>query len=149
VPIEVDTVYCYGTLYHLERPKDAIVWMSRCARRMLLLETCVAAGAGDAVYPFFEPAGDPENAITGRGCRPTRSWVRRELGAHFRHVYVPITQPWHEEFPLDWSRPELADQALVRAVFVASHDPLINRILSEGLPTTQVRETDGCGGEER
>jgi ubiquinone/menaquinone biosynthesis C-methylase UbiE len=138
--IEVDVVYCYGTLYHLERPAGAIAWMARCANEMLLLETCVAAGEHDDLYPAFEPPGDPENAVAGRGCRPTRNWVRRELAKHFSHVYVPMTQPWHEEFPLDWSRPELADQALIRAVFVASRQPLANGMLTEELPTRQVHE---------
>ncbi len=139
-PIEADIVYCYGTLYHLERPANAIAWMARCAGSMLLLETCVAAGEQDDLYPFFEPPGDPENAVTGRGCRPTRSWMRRELATHFSHVYVPRTQPWHEEFPLDWSRPELDEEALIRAIFVASHHSLANPMLTEELPMKQVHE---------
>jgi hypothetical protein len=139
-PIEADIVYCYGTLYHLQDPAAAIAWMARCASRMLVMETCVAAGDAVGVYSFDEQAGNPENAVTGRGCRPTRRWVRCELAASFSHVYVPITQPWHEEFPLDWSRRELADQALIRAVFVASHQPMVNHMLTEDLPTLQVRE---------
>ncbi len=139
-PIEVDIVYCYGLLYHLERPASAISWMAGCARKMLLLETCVAAGEQDAVYPFFETAEDPDNAVTGRGCRPTRSWVRRELASHFPHVYLPLTQPWHEEFPLDWSLPELAEQPLIRSVFVASREPLANALLTEDIRMNQVRE---------
>jgi hypothetical protein len=138
--IDVDIVYCYGTLYHLEHPGIAIAWMARCARRMLLLETCVAAGEADQLYPFDEPAGDPENAASGRGCRPTRSWLRRELAAGFSHVYVPLTQPWHEEFPLDWTRPELASQPLIRTVFVATHRAIANPMLTEELPMTQVHE---------
>jgi hypothetical protein len=139
-PIEVDVVYCYGTLYHLRRPAEAIAWMAGCAGRMLLIETCVAAGESDQLYPFDEDAGMPENAVSGHGCRPTRSWVRRELTTHFAHVYVPLTQPWHEEFPLDWSRPELLEQPLIRAVFVASRQALVNPLLSEELPMRQVRE---------
>jgi hypothetical protein len=139
-PIEVDVVYCYGTLYHLQRPAEAIAWMARCAGTMLLMETCVAAGESDRLYPFDEDAGMPENAASGHGCRPTRSWVRRELTAHFSHVYVPRTQPWHEEFPLDWSRPELLEQPLIRAVFVASRQALANSLLSEDLPVRQVHE---------
>lgn len=141
-PIEVDTVYCYGVLYHLERPAAAIEWMARCAQSLLLLETCVSAASAEEVYPFFETAADPENAVTGRGCRPTRSWVRRELSKQFPHVYMPLTQPWHEEFPLDWSLPELDQKPLIRAVFIASRAPLVNDLLSEELPSRQVRELD-------
>ena len=138
-PISVDIVYCYGVLYHLERPGPAIAWMTDCAGSMLLLETCVAAGDNDDVYPFFETAEDPDNAVTGRGCRPTRSWVRRELAVGFPHVYLPLTQPWHEEFPLDWSQPELAEKSLIRAVFIASDKPLDNRLFTEEIPVKQTR----------
>jgi hypothetical protein len=139
-PIEADIVYCYGTLYHLERPAGAIAWMARCARRMLLLETCVAAGTDERLSPFSERAGSPENAIDGHGCRPTRAWVQARLAESFPHVYVPITQPWHEEFPLDWSRPELAEKSLIRAVFIGSYQAIDNPLLSEELPTRQVHE---------
>jgi Methyltransferase domain len=139
-PFSAGVVYCYGVLYHLERPSAAIEWMARCAQSMLLLETCVSAAAGDDIYPFFEAPADPENAITGRGCRPTRRWVLRELASHFPHVYIPVTQPWHVEFPLDWSLPELEDESLIRAVFIASRGPLSNGLLTEELPVTQVRE---------
>jgi hypothetical protein len=139
-PIEVDIVYCYGTLYHLERPAAAIAWMARSARKMLLIESCVAGGDGDEVYPFVERAGEPDNALAGRGCRPTRRWLRRELLDHFSHVYTPVTQPWHEEFPLDWSRPELEREQLIRAVFVASRQHIDNPLLTEALPVRQTRE---------
>jgi SAM-dependent methyltransferase len=137
--IEVDVVYCYGTLYHLDDPAAAIEWMSRCSREMLLIETCVAYGQAEAVYPFQERAGKPDDALSGTGCRPTRSWVRSRLAACFEHVYVPVSQPWHEEFPVDWSRPELADESLIRAVFVASKKALSSDLLTEELPMRQVR----------
>jgi hypothetical protein len=138
--IEVDIVYCYGTLYHLQRPAEAIAWMARCAKRLLLMETCVAAGEEDRLYPFDEQPGAPENAASGHGCRPTRSWVRRELAGSFAHVYMPLTQPAHEEFPLDWSRSELVGQQLIRAVFIASREPIVSRVLSESIPLQQLRE---------
>jgi Methyltransferase domain len=138
--IEVDIVYCYGTLYHLSRPAQAITWMARCALRMLLIETCVGPGRRAEVTPFYERAGDPENAATGQGCRPTRSWVRRELAAHFPYVYLPLTQPFHEEFPLDWTRPDLATRSLTRAVFVASRRPIANPVLTNVLPLQQVHD---------
>jgi hypothetical protein len=137
-PIEADIVYCYGVLYHLERPSTAIAYMADCAKKLLLLETCVAFGDRDEVLPFEERAGDPDNAVTGHGCRPTRSWVRRELATHFEHVYVPLSQPWHEEFPLNWSSPELEGNSLIRSVFIASRTPLTNDLLLDGLPDKQV-----------
>ena len=32
-----------------------------------------------------------------------RQWIFHELCRHFAHVYMPSTQPWHREFPLDWT----------------------------------------------
>jgi hypothetical protein len=139
-PIPVEIVYCYGTLYHLERPAEAIRWMGRCATTLLLLETCVAAGEDERLYTFDDNVDKPDDAVRGHGCRPTRSWVRRELiGAGFAHVYLPITQPWHEEFPLDWTLSKLADRSFVRGVFVASREPIANPLLIEALPVVQTR----------
>jgi hypothetical protein len=146
-PIEVDVVYSYGTLYHLEHPVEAIAWLGRCARELLVLETCVAAGEHAELHRFEERPGDPENAIRGHGCRPTRSWVSGELAKAFAYVYLPVTQPWHEEFPLDWSQPELIGRPLIRSVFVASRGPLGNRALSDAIPIKQVREISEWTGE--
>lgn len=134
-----DIVYCYGTLYHLARPAQAIAWMARCAKRLLLIETCVAYGDSEQVHPFEEEMGQPDNAIAGHGCRPTRAWVRRELGRNLPYVYCTVTQPWHEEFPLDWADPELARNPLIRAVFVASREALTIPTLTESIPALQLR----------
>jgi hypothetical protein len=142
-PIGADIVYCYGVLYHLQRPREAIAWMSQCTKSLLLLETCVDPGAGEQLHSFEEVIGEPENAVNGKGCRPTRGWVRRELAACFQHVYVPLTQPRHEEFPTDWSSADLAGQPLIRSTFVASRRPLVNPRLTEGLPLRQTRQGDG------
>jgi len=138
-PEVVDIVYCYGTLYHLERPAEAIAWTARCAKKLLLVETCVAFGETDEIHPFGEQAGQPDNAVAGHGCRPTRAWVRRELSTSFPHVHCTVTQPWHEEFPLDWSNADLAGRPLIRAVFVASRSVLDNPMLVESIPVRQVR----------
>jgi hypothetical protein len=58
-PITAEVVYCYGVLYHLERIREAIGWMSRCARRPLLIETCVSAKEGAELYSFDEVSGSP------------------------------------------------------------------------------------------
>jgi hypothetical protein len=136
--IQAEIVYCYGTLYHLNYPGAAIRWMTRCAQEMLLIETCVAAGQDDELRPFDEVAASPDNAVSGHGCRPTRAWVRRELRRGFAHVYMPVTQPWHDEFPVDWTQAELTHSPLIRAVFIASHQPLDNHLLTEELPMIQV-----------
>jgi hypothetical protein len=139
-PIPAQVVYCYGLLYHLEHPAEAIRWMERCASEVLLLETCVAAGEDERLYTFEDEVEKPDDAVHGHGCRPTRGWVRRELeSAGFAYVYLPVTQPWHEEFPLDWTRSELAQRSLIRSVFVASREPIANPLLVEALPAVQTR----------
>jgi 2-polyprenyl-3-methyl-5-hydroxy-6-metoxy-1,4-benzoquinol methylase len=41
-----DVVHCYGLLYHLRTPKEALAFLARQARGLLLLETCVSFGEG-------------------------------------------------------------------------------------------------------
>lgn len=132
-----DLVVCYGLLYHLREPVKALDFMSAACRGALLLETCVSPGPGEHLNPVDEDAHDVTQSVTGRGCRPTRAWVLSKLLARFPHVYVPRTQPSHEEFPLDWSAPRPQGR-LTRAVFVASCSPINNPMLLAELPTLQL-----------
>jgi FkbM family methyltransferase len=133
-----DIVYCYGLLYHLKNPVEAIEFMSRCCQKMLLLETCVSFGDEESVNPCAEVAESPSQAISGQGCRPTRKWVYNQLKRHFEFVYMPITQPHHEEFPIEWSLPP-STAILTRSVFIASRQPLDNQVLIEDIPMKQKR----------
>jgi ubiquinone/menaquinone biosynthesis C-methylase UbiE len=134
-----DMVYCYGLLYHLRKPAEAIDFMSRRCKKMLLLETCVSMGDGDSINLCAEDADNPTQAISGKGCRPTRYWVYTQLKKHFEHVYLPTTQPNHEEFPVDW-RVSPGPNRLTRAVFVASRHKLDNKFLIQEIPMQQARE---------
>ena len=132
-----DIVYCYGVLYHLNNPSVAIEFMSRCCRKMLLLETCVSFGDGDLLNSLPENAVNPSQSISGQGCRPTRKWVYEQIERYFKFVYIPITQPNHEEFPIDWNSPP-PSQTLTRAVFIASRERIINKLLLEYIPIKQI-----------
>lgn len=136
-----DIVYAYGILYHLRAPDRALAMMARCAGDMLLLETCVSGGADSRLVMADEKIDDPTQAIDGVGCRPTRSWIWDRLGELFPFVYATVTQPWHEEFPIDWTRDDIGKNHLARAVFVASRREIVNPLLSSSLPTIQLR----CG----
>ena len=103
---------------------------------MLLLETCVSFGDKDLLNPCTEDLLSPTQAISGKGCRPTRRWVYNQLKLYFEFVYLPITQPNHEEFPIDWATPG-STQTLARAVFIASRQKLINELLVEEIPIKQ------------
>jgi len=135
-----DVVYCYGVLYHLSRPTEALAWMCDRAAGLFLLETCVSFSTEDKPFPVSEKASSQSQAIMGTGCRPSRGWVMNRLREKMPHVYVTVTQPRHEEFPLDWTAPGPGSSTgLARAVFVASRTPLNLQTLVEELPTVQRR----------
>ena len=133
-----DIVYCYGVLYHLKDPARALEFMSSRCDGMLLLETCVSFGDEEAINSCEEPADILSQSIYGQGCRPTRPWIYNKLKSEFEFVYMPITQPNHEQFPLDWSTPQPAEE-LTRSVFIASRKPLRNESLVAGIPMLQRR----------
>src|SRR5262245_52175121 len=103
------------------------------ALALLFLETCVSFGAEDRVNLTKELASHPTQAYSGTGCRPTRSWLFNKLRQVFPHVYLPKTQPCHEEFPLDWTAPKEHTASLQRAIFIASREQLENKLLTPSL----------------
>ncbi len=135
-----DVVHCYGLLYHLSKPKEALAFLSQSTSRMLFLETCVSFGDTAEVNLTGETRSDPTQAYSGTGCRPTREWVFTELQALFGYVYLPTTQPCHEEFPLDWTAPQMHKVGLQRAVFIASRERLENERLATTLMPRQTRQ---------
>jgi SAM-dependent methyltransferase len=132
-----EIVYCYGLLYHVADPAAVLEVMARRCTNLLLLETCVSYGDDQAIHPTAEPQSASQ-AYHGTGCRPTRPWLFNKLKTLFPHVYVPRTQPAHEEFPLDWKHPP-THQSFTRAVFVAARQVLENPLLLDFLPDHQTR----------
>ncbi len=132
-----DIVYCYGLLYHVNNPAEAIEFMAKRCRGMLLMETCVSYGSDLNVNLCDEDPENPTQAVSGKGCRPTRPWVLAELRKHFAHAYIPRTQPWLDDFPLDWTTP--TPPGLVRSVFIGSREDLKNELLSPEVPAKQRR----------
>ncbi len=110
---------------------------ARC-RDLLLLETCVSFGGHEALNPVDELRSDPMQSFRGGGCRPTRPWIMNRLKSLFAHVYVPRTQPAHEEFPLDWTGPQPTGR-LTRTTFVASRRPIVNEQIVDVLPDHYTR----------
>jgi SAM-dependent methyltransferase len=131
-----DIVYCYGVLYHLMDPGAALVFLAGRTGKMLLLETCVSGAEGECIDPCDEDARIPSHGLRGRGCRPTRRWVYQRLRALFPFVYMPATQPWHEEFPLDWTAPPRSG-LLTRSIYIASRQKIDNPLLLETVPMRQ------------
>ena len=134
-----DVVHCYGLLYHLGDPEKALEFLSKSCSKMLLLETCVSFGEEKKINPVTEDQSHPSQSFTGDGCRPTRRWVFEKLQELFEYVYIPKTQPNHEEFPLDWTAPDKHRHELIRAVFIASRETIDNEALSSTLMDQQTR----------
>ncbi|KPA17094.1 Methyltransferase type 12 domain protein [Candidatus Magnetomorum sp. HK-1] len=141
-PIEgspFDVVHCYGLLYHLSKPKQALSFLSQHTGKILFLETCVSHGDKSQINLIEEWQSDPLQSFNGIGCRPTRTWLFKELNDLFEYVYVPKNQPRHEQFPVDWTiaAKQQEDDRLYRSVFIASREPLENEVLSSILLSQQ------------
>jgi hypothetical protein len=121
-----DVVFCYGTLYHLSAPEPALEALSRVSD-LILLETCLTPGREDA-SPHVEEMLFMNQAVTGLGSRPTRTWVLNRLAKYWGHGYISATQPKHPDFPTDWTAPPI--RLNTRAVFVGSRTALANPLLT-------------------
>ena len=131
-----DILFCYGLLYHLKNPAGAIQFMARLTKKMVLVETRVSMDNLDHIHSQPESPQYPTDSVSGYCCEPSRQWFYDEFKKYFDFVYLPVTQPNHEEFPIDWSTPR-ADKTFSRAIFIASQEKLNNDLLVEGLPARQ------------
>jgi hypothetical protein len=130
-----DAAFCYGTLYHLARPQQALAALAGVSD-LLLLETCLTPGAHSDVHLVRE--GPSHNqALAGVGCRPTRPWIMDTLRSLWGHAYTTVDQPNHPDFETDWLVPYKHGNH--RAVFVASRTPLRLPKLIESPPDRQRR----------
>ncbi len=127
-----DIVFAYGTLYHLENPFRAIRSLGSICDGLLLIETMVA----DHHLPVIRMAEETSSynqALQNVGSRPTPSFIVLALrAAGFQYIYAPHTLPDHPDFRFAWEG-DLSDSRdghLLRCIFVASRDPLVNLPLS-------------------
>jgi len=134
-----DVVHCYGILHHLGNPEQALEFISRNTVRILFLETRVSFGESEDRNIVWEPQSDPTQAYSGIGCRPTRPWLFNQLQGLFEYVYLPKTQPNHEEFPIDWNTPDKHQADSQSAIFIASRDRIENELLTQSLINKQAR----------
>lgn len=135
-----DVCYCYGLLYHLAKPEQAIEYMAEHTRELLLLETCVDYLKQDTVNLVEEDPSFFSQSYSGIGCRPGRRWLFSVLKQNFGYVYVPRTQPDHPQFPDSWNLAQ-SPSRLTRAVFIASHSALSSAKLSTELLSKQNKPT--------
>ena len=97
---------------------------SRCSRSapasaicsgFLILENCVSYDTDESLVFIDEDASDHTNTISGRGCLPSRPWIYRRLSELFEHVYMPPTQPVHEQFRLTGANRDHQRVAIARS----------------------------------
>jgi SAM-dependent methyltransferase len=143
-PVDIETspfdiVHCYGLLYHLSNPQEALRFLSKNTSKMFFCETCVSFGETQEINLIGEKKSNATQAYSGTGCRPTRTWIFKELQQLFEYVYIPKTQPNHEEFPLDWNAPKEHQALLKRAIFIGARQPIENQLLDTSLPGRQIR----------
>lgn len=134
-----EIVFCYGVLYHLSRPEEALRALGALTRDILLLETVVSRDGEDRVDFDKEDTIRCSQSLRGEGARPTRPWCMRVLAESFPHVYTTKAQPWQAEFQRDWSTP--GPMATSRAVFVASRRELTSPWLTRELPMRHLETT--------
>jgi cyclopropane fatty-acyl-phospholipid synthase-like methyltransferase len=119
-----DITFCYGLLYHL--PSEALLplfgYCNRVGRGFSIFCTQVCPDNDCKIIPVTDP-NLPTQSISGQGCLPTRQWMRNYLASVFCHVYIPKTQPHHEDFPTDWT---VRPTRTARAIFIASQAPIEN-----------------------
>jgi len=123
-----DISFCYGVLYHTDRPEQALINFQKHCRKLLLLETRVCHQDNGQIN-LCEERLLYNQSYTKTGCRPSRIWIFEKLKSLFPYVYVTKTQPRHIEFPLNWP----TDHHNCRIVFVASYTPILNNYLSDRL----------------
>ncbi len=127
-PFEV--VFCCGVLYHVRQPAQALAYLSECCQDLLLVSSQVIYGDEARLEEVDEEQARLGQSYYGRGSRFTRRWLWEQLQRHFPYVYMPLTQPAHPQFPIDWTV-QPTDAKLVRAIFVAARQPLSCPLLTE------------------
>lgn len=125
-----DIVFCYGTLHRLKNPVEVLRSLAQVCQGLLLLETCVTLGDDFNIHLIPEDKTNPNQAFSGVGCRPTRSWIMQQLETNFGHAYISRYQPCHPDFTLDWKNSSSFKKKLHRSIFVGSRVLIENEKLS-------------------
>jgi cyclopropane fatty-acyl-phospholipid synthase-like methyltransferase len=126
-----DAVLCFGVLYHLSAPAEFLAACARAAPQ-LYLET-ITTDSADAVCPMVDEEG-PDQASSGRGCRPSPAWLNQtlsELGFEVRDIStheanwggsVPSVFDWAPLGDGQWQR----DGAMLRKMLICTLSPGIS-----------------------
>lgn len=127
-------VFCYGTLYHLHNPGLALKDLAKCCSELFILETCVNPTDNGNINLLEEDLTARDQAMHGVGCRPSRDWIFNLLKNLYPYVYLPITQPNHDQFPTSWPH---KCKSNCRSIFIASKIKIDSKLLIDFIPQKQ------------
>lgn len=110
-----DLVLCFGLLYHLENPMQAIRHLRALTGKGLLVESMVVPG-NDARLILREEPSQIDQSLTDMAFLPSEPCLVKMLyRAGFTHVYRVPRLPEHDQFR------ETGDHARRRTILFASH----------------------------
>lgn len=123
-----DIIVCYGTLYHLNEPENAIRNMSQICKEFTIISTITNGSNDNNINLVNEDYKMLNQAGNGFGCRPGRGFIYNTLKKYFKYVYLVKTQPNNPEFPL-----KFPSHVGSRNIFIGSHIQLNNPLFVESL----------------
>src|SRR5437868_8552139 len=95
---EFDLVLCFGLLYHLENPMQAIRHLRALTGSGLLLESMCVPGSGSTMMLREEPRQE-DQSLTDTAVYPTETCLVKMLyRAGFAAVYRALVMPDHDDF---------------------------------------------------
>ena len=106
----------------------------------MLLETCVSFGDELTENLTSEAAEYLQSGVRRNRVPSNASMGLQQAQIAFPYVFVPRTQPNHEQFPIRWKNAE-PESMLSRAIFIASRTTLDNPLLAEALLQYQIRHS--------
>lgn len=115
---QFDLVLCFGLLYHLENPQQAIRNLRAITEKCLVIESMCLPEATCSLLLRQEPRQD-DQSLTEMACYPTENSLAKMLyRAGFANVYRVTPLPDHDDFR------ETREHAQRRTVLVASCAPI-------------------------
>jgi FkbM family methyltransferase len=115
---QFDLVLCFGLLYHLENPLQAIRNLRAISKKCLVLESMCVPEDRCSLLLRQEPTQD-DQSLTEIGCYPSESSLVKMLyRAGFARVYRVTPLPDHDDFR------ETREHTQRRTVLLASYAPI-------------------------
>lgn len=126
-----EVVFCYSSIYHVEKPALVLEKLGRICTEILLLESCIT-DYSEPLNLWVSESREFNQALHGIGSRPTPSYLITSLHkAGFSYVYFPKKRPKHEDFIFKYQNNMSfsKDGHVIRQIFVASKNEIINNNL--------------------